>query len=858
MNVLQKCCFRSMKGNRKRTVVTIVGIIMATALITGVACLAVSFRSSLVEHRKAEDGAYHYCFSGVRHENLKYFENNRNITSLGLAGEVGYAAIPESRNPDKPYLYIRAINEAAIEAMALKLTEGRMPANSSELVIGRHIRANGLVDYQVGQEIVLDVGRRVSGAGELHQDKPYTYEEERLETYGTKTYTIVGIVERPNYVMEDRMAPGYSVFTYLEEPEAMETLEVYVTYTKWALRHADQVNAGILGTEEGRIQEAAWSVKENTRLIKWVLFSFSSGYMQMIYSMAAIAVIIIIVTSVFCIRNSFHISLMEKTKLYGRLASVGTSVRQQRQMVYYEAVFLGGIGIPLGIASGILASVLLVRGVSGMMETALDLPLVFHVSLPAILAAILLSAVTIFFSASGSARKAAKVSPINAIRANDMVKIRKRELRCPELIGRLFGVGGRVAYKNLRRARVKYRTTVISIVVSVTVFIGMNTFVQLVERASRFSYEGREYQLFVSIDGESGREKAEHIAGMNGVAEAEIVQGASFSAPADSIDFTKEYLELYRESAQYREAQDDRIVVMVYSIGDVAYEKFCKRVGVSVKEAENKAIVVAEYEKTYWEENKLYSDTGRIARFQAGDVVCSANDPSLALEVITQTEEKPKFMSHVIYNTPVLIVSDSWMERHLDMMYEIPNTWVYDNTEVYLECNAADTSRLEEEIRRYLELSSYYVDNYSAQYQGERSLYTVVAIFLYGFITVVALIGITNIFNTVTTNMELRAPEFAMLKAIGMTEGEFRRMIWLEGLFYGGKALLIGLPLGVLVSYAFHRAMGAGIVLRYSLPLGSMAVSTAAVFVLLFVITRYSMGKLNRRNLVEIMQNENI
>ncbi|MDE7253720.1 MAG: ABC transporter permease [Acetatifactor sp.] len=850
MNVLQKCCFRSMKNNRKRTVVTIVGIIMATALITGVACLAVSFRASMIEYQKKENGDYHYWFSGVSHENLKYFENNQNIKKLALAGEVGYAALPGSHNPDKPYLYIRAIDEEAVGAMALRLTEGRMPVNSSELVISRHIRANGLVDYQVGQELVLDIGQRISGNWQLHQDTAYTYEEERLETHETKTYTIVGIVERPNYVMEERMAPGYSVFTYLEEPKEAETLDIYATYTNWALWHADQVNTGILGAakEEGQTQKVAKSVTENSRLVKLVLFSFSTGYMEMMYSMAAIAVIIIIVTSVFCIRNSFAISLMEKMKLYGRLASVGTSVRQQRQMVYYEAVFLGGVGIPLGIASGILASVLLVRGVSGMMKTALGIPMVFAISLPSILAAIILSAVTIFFSASGSARKAAKVSPISAIRANDMVKIRRRELKCPKLISRIFGVGGKVAYKNLRRARVKYRTTVISIVVSVTVFIGMNTFVQLVDLASRFYYEGQEYQMMVTIEGDSGKEQAEHIAGMKGVTEAEIVQGASFWIPTESLPITEDYRELF--------AVDGSMVVMVHSIGDSAYEEFCKKVGVSSKEAEDKAIVIAEYKHNYWKENKLYSDTGKIAQFRAGDVIGGVEEPGLEIEVIAQTEETPNFMARVNYNTPVLIVSDHWMEQQLDTLYDSTNFRVFDNMEVFLKCK--DTSQLEEDIRRYLELSSYTLNNYDAQFQSERSLYAVIAIFLYGFITVVALIGITNIFNTVTTNMELRAPEFAMLKAIGMTDREFQRMIWLEGLFYGGKALLIGLPLGVLVSYAFNKAMGRGIVLRFHLPLGSMAVSTAAVFVLLFVIMRYSMGKLKRQNLVEIIQNENI
>ena len=134
----------------------------------------------------------------------------------------------------------------------------------------------------------------------------------------------------------------------------------------------------------------------------------------------------------------------------------------------------------------------------------------------------------------------------------------------------------------------------------------------------------------------------------------------------------------------------------------------------------------------------------------------------------------------------------------------------------------------------------------------------VIAIFLYGFLAVVALIGITNVFNTVTTNMELRAPEFAMLRSVGMTGREFRRMIWLEGMFYGGKALCIGIPAGLLISLLFHRGFGIRFVTDYRVPWMGIVLSVAAVAMLLYVIMRYSMAKINRRNIIDTIRNENI
>ena len=62
MNVLKRCCYRSMKENSKRTVVTIVGVILATALITALACLVVSFRASLIAYEKEQNGGFPLSF----------------------------------------------------------------------------------------------------------------------------------------------------------------------------------------------------------------------------------------------------------------------------------------------------------------------------------------------------------------------------------------------------------------------------------------------------------------------------------------------------------------------------------------------------------------------------------------------------------------------------------------------------------------------------------------------------------------------------------------------------------------------------------------------------------------------------
>ena len=137
-------------------------------------------------------------------------------------------------------------------------------------------------------------------------------------------------------------------------------------------------------------------------------------------------------------------------------------------------------------------------------------------------------------------------------------------------------------------------------------------------------------------------------------------------------------------------------------------------------------------------------------------------------------------------------------------------------------------------------------------------LYLIIAIFLYGFIIVIALIGVTNIFNTITTNIELRKGEFAMLKSVGMTNHEFNRMIFLESFFYCIKSLLIGLPIGIIISYTIYNVLIGQMELKYVLPYKGIIISICVVFVLIFTLMKYSVSKTKSNNIIETIRNENI
>lgn len=516
MNLLNRLTIKNLKLNKKRTLVTIIGIILSTALITGVATLVSSFRTTIIEYEKEYSGDYHYVFYNVPTDDLKYIYNNRNVDEVYLNEDLGYSLLDGSKNEDKPYLYLKAYSKGSIEKLGISLVDGRLPENDNEVVISSHIKSNGGVEYKIGDELDLNLGERISDGESLGQGVALKdVENEEFVPKSEKTYKIVGIIERPNLDVEPYRAPGYTVLTILSDKYVTNNLNVYVRYkdvkkhittTAQIIGIDEQVMKRITDPSNGMISEsdaeafgnAKYSFSENDGLLRWENLEFNESTTNTLYAVSAVVIVIIIVTSVFCIKNSFEISITEKTRQYGMLASVGATSKQIRKNVLYEGLILGLIGIPVGILSGLLAIFILLKVISNILKDFLGIEFIYTTSFLAIAISIVLASITIYLSARKSAKKASKISPIEAIRNADDIKIKAKKLRTPKIIKRLFGIGGDISYKNLKRNRKKYRTTVISIIVSVSIFIAMSAFVQYAFGATSVYYKNYDYNLVVN------------------------------------------------------------------------------------------------------------------------------------------------------------------------------------------------------------------------------------------------------------------------------------------------------------------------------------------------------------------------
>lgn len=267
MNIINKFTASNLKKNKKRTIVTTIGVALSTALICAVAGMIMSFQNTLVEYAKKEYGNYHVCFKSIPKDQVQYIRDNVKIEECFYSKTLGYAKLNGSLNENKPYVYVLGMSDKALKENGLVLTKGRMPENDSELVISRHMEYNGRVYLNVGDTITLDVGIRQDGSGYvLNQNNPYrtgqstnslngdpddmqvTYEEDTEEIVNTKKkqYKIVGVIERPNSLIEDYSAPGYTVITHMTDEEIATTSnEAYGTNISVLLKKPTESRATI-------------------------------------------------------------------------------------------------------------------------------------------------------------------------------------------------------------------------------------------------------------------------------------------------------------------------------------------------------------------------------------------------------------------------------------------------------------------------------------------------------------------------------------------------------------------------------------------------------------------------------------
>lgn len=844
MNIFHKITLESLRKSRTRTLVTIVGVILSAAMITSVATFAVSLQNYMINGAAVKYGNWHVAIPNGGSSFLSEQREDSRVESVVGLQNIGYAPLEGGINPDKPYLFVTGWNKEALKELPIKLISGRLPENSSEVLIPAHIAANGGVNIMVGDTINLAVGERIKGDRKLSQHDAYCAGEEALVSKTEKTYKVVGICQRP--AIEEYAAPGYTMIT-TEDTVPSESYTVFIT-----LKNPYQVHSYVDSISD------YYSHVLNDDVLRFMGLSGEKMITILLYSIVAILVALVMLGSVFLIYNSFNISLNERMHQFGILMSVGATEKQLRNSVLFEGLCVGAVGIPLGILVGIPSIRLVLALVEKNFANAMydTVPLALVLSIPILIGAAVISLITILISAYIPAKKAARTPVMECIRQTNEVKVDEKAIKISRFARRFYGLEEILALKNFKRNKRRYRSIILSLTLSVVLFVTANsfgTYLKQIGEGSAMVSEDYDICFYTRDMAQSDMlQLYDEMKTAEGVTGSAYQALSTYSCVLNVSDLPPNFLNEFGELIGYDgKSETVEVKLDVQFVENGVYQNLLKGLG------------LFQTEFTGQDQNMIMTGILPLHWY-------TQQQPMEFMLPSKNGEQVKKLSATFVKDYPDLLPSDpgDWSGYTLMIIapYEVkPQFDALDNTvkptKLGMTFQSENPGRSTAEMKTIIEganITPYYnLYNLYEILEQNRNLSFVVNLFSAVFIAMITVIGIANVFNTISTNVKLRRRELAMLRSVGMSDKDFNQMMCFECVLYGGRTMLWGLPLSGVLSYLIYKGMvlGGGNI-TFVFPWKSMTISVLGVLLIVFVTMVYAINKIRKENIIDALRDD--
>ena len=904
MSIFTKLTQRYLSKNKTRTIVTLIGIIVSMALFTAVIEGAYSGYQFLKNREIAVTGEWQVIMNNVNEEGLEEVKTNKQIEKYENVYTLGWAEVA-NENDGKPYLLVQSLGDTEHALFPINLVSGRMPEKEDEILLPENFIANAKEKYQVGDTITLETGQRFIEKEQLSENTPYQ-EKESLKNTTKHTFTIVGIMERLPFEIEEFSCPGYTCITngyHTDSQKLFLTIHSPSKMQEFLMR-----------------QTISDSYVPHSDLLRFYGAFKASGERSVLIGLTTVLVLLIAYGSISLIYNSFSISISERIRQFGIMRSIGASNRQIRRMVLFEAFLLAIIGIVLGIIVGCVGIGVTLAWVQNNFivnianKVGIGLRLVIS-PLP-ILIAVLICLVTTIIAAYIPAYKAIHKSAIEAIRQSDEIIIKPNEVKTSKLTQKLFGFAGVMATKNFKRNKRKYRSTILSLALSVILFISAASLTQYVSRMLLIqSSNDHKMNVMYNVYTDEQEDVAQRFNMIKAIPEIQNI--AITQKIFDEVYIQRNYIasEYWTaENQQYLRRIKDAVGVNVELIfvDDDTFQNLCKQNKIDSSsyfdETRPKGLLYNHVIQQFIREDKAIARDVSVIDTDANNVpmfvreykeiegYASLHEPYIKdgkqyylfypIEYIEEMKgyenldlRKAKLYPVEEIDIDIPLVAGAQIKENLftlsrnTMQLIYPRsmaTTLFTNTDtnyikrlsnpeigIQTDNHAIVTQKLEK-IKKDNGWSADQIYDFDRDRQNNRMFILVINVFSYGFILLIGVISIANVFNTISTNIILRRKEFAMLRSVGMSEKGFQRMLNYECLIYGGRSLAIGLPISFIFSFFIHYVINQMVQVDYFIPYISVLLAIAMVFVVVFITMLYTTRKIRRNNVIEELRIENI
>lgn len=823
---------------KKRTIATILGVVMSVALVTGTALMVNAYQDMAMRQEKEYSGTWQYKLTGkMTPQQIEQLNSNYLIEKAGIGSydrflDMGEVNIGGDAGNKVVFgkIYLRELSAQVLPEMPYRIIEGRMPQNRNEIALHITSRNVGDKELKVGDTLSKPIysfkESDEQNWGQINFDG-----EPVLEKEDNRPFTIVGYYDS-NVYFSDQEGEALTV-----DPAGNHTYFAYVN-VKPAAKYMDSLkkamdDCGLSGVE----------IKSNSYLT--YLGQGESPEISALRTTLITLALIIMTVMVIVISNSFSMSMTEKISQIGTLRCIGAAPSQIRSITMYEALIIWLIALPVGLLAGTGAMAIVFQVVSSLGSTmSFELRLVPS-PLPYVLPAVL-SFLAVIVSAYFPARKANRVSMVEAVRGtSDYQNARIKRTRKGKFWGKLLGFPGFLAAKNIRRNPRRFRVTVLSVIVSVAMFVSVGGFAGSMASAVRGTEVlfQKDFQFYYYTGMNNGNDQLakeqlpklkDDVSRTGGVGRWQYYQETSVELciPPE------------RENNQYRKLSEQRdgLFSGYWDKGDGTSALSTWLIPVSrenysslkfIGSAPSYDSLLSSGRVVFCQKAVAVTDGGKIlnadvANYGVGDTLnvkfYSNIDVPEGSDQDSQISELKNFTIGGLLEEAPWYTAGEHPTGYIIVPQELYDGLLTVNGQkqeisagLYLAVQAQEgkedelTTSMGELSNKYPEL---YYQNWYQNTKDAHNTFIIMGIFIYGFMAVIILICCVSVFNTINTNLLLRRRETAMICAVGMDRSQLIRMLLIECALYGVIGTfwgaLIGLPLLFFLSANFNNIIMTG------------------------------------------------
>lgn len=845
---------RYLKQQRRRSLLTIIGIILSVALISAIATMGQAVKDNLYANTVYEDGSFHIAYTSATQEFAEELRNNVLFEQEGILVAGGSTTLDQEN-----VAVLNGVNADGFDLLPIHLQEGRFPQATGEIAVEEWLLPSLPSSPKLGDSVTLN-GMDGNPAA----------------------FKIVGILKNQKSSQIERSSKAY---VYLDDASlkalgADFNRQLFLTFKP-------DVS---IKEELGKFEKLNPSFRSNPQLLALMGESSDNDLNTALMTIFGILIGLVVLSTIAVIYNAFHIAVLERIRQFGLLRTLGATPRQIRNLVLREATALSAIAIPLGLAIGWaglwLAIWLMTRNGMDVLQMG-SFKVTFHWWIMGLSVGVGLFAV--YIAAWLPARKASSVSPVEAAKgAGSIVRESYRKLRIPSPL-QVMGVEGKMASANIRRNKAKFRITTFSIAVSITLFIVFHYFTQQAfgmtvdtTENTKIAFELYPYSGGVDENGNSilpedqDRLSAEQIARIKAIAGVDEVYGVysgyGMSSWLEPKTVNQDYLDKMNQVPEKMQIQgsEREAIMTLFRIYDDARFAAAKEYLVAgtvdpEKLAADNSVVVIQTVKPYVRSANKREQL-EMTRLRVGDTIpMEVNRDAQGNPIIREVKvggilSQSPFDAPYQETTLMALGTKSTLLKLVEGAFEGqdygPNGLMM-GVQIAVK-DGADTDAIKaalESVVLDFKAGAQLVDVVGEQ-KGERMFALQMQIFVYGFLLIIGTIGSLNIINTVQTNLLLRRKEIGLLQSVGMTLGQVRRMASAEGVWFGVIGGVWGIAFGALISYFLYRQLNDVQGIPFVFPWTGALVATACAIAVGLLSVQSPLRRMNKISLIERLREE--